>query len=212
MSPTRPCPACQAPLPAGAAFCTACGARLSDFSDSGPVPASRPGWLPWLLLFLLLNFCGLLALGAVFLWRESQPVSALPPLSPPTAQPPQAATAQPARASDPAPVSQPSLALAPGPAFASPTLPVPSPTPRLARAQISNEIYFAALRQSPGFRGKNDKTDVLAKVPAGEVVQILLSEPQSADGLSWWYVSWGGVSGWMADHTGSGKVILLFLP
>lgn len=212
MSPSTTCPACQARLPSGAAFCTTCGARLSDFSSSAPVPAPRPGWLPWVLLFLLLNFCGLLALGAVFLWKESQPSRSLPPLSLPTAQSPPAATAQPATRPEPSPVSSPPSALAPSPAFSSPTLPVSSPTPRLARAQISNEIYFAALRQSPGFRGKNDKTDVLAKVPAGEVVQILLSEPQSVDDLAWWYVSWGGVKGWMADHTGSGKVILLFLP
>lgn len=79
------------------------------------------------------------------------------------------------------------------------------------QAQISNEVYYAALRQSPGYSNKNNDVDLLANVPAGDIVQIL-GGPEQADGLNWWYVSWNGTTGWMADHTGSGKTILIFLP
>lgn len=80
-----------------------------------------------------------------------------------------------------------------------------------ARAQISNEVYFAALRQSPGYSNKNNDTDLLANVPAGDIIKIL-GGPKQADGLNWWNVSWNGITGWMADHTGSGKTIMIFLP
>lgn len=79
------------------------------------------------------------------------------------------------------------------------------------QAQISNEVYYAALRQSPGYSNKNNDIDLLANVPAGDIVQIL-DGPEQADGLNWWYVSWNGITGWMADHTGSGKTIMIFLP
>lgn len=79
------------------------------------------------------------------------------------------------------------------------------------QAQISNEVYFAALRQSPGYSNKNNDVDLLAEIPAGDIVQIL-GGPEQADGLDWWYVSWNGVTGWLADHTGSGKTIMIFMP
>lgn len=79
------------------------------------------------------------------------------------------------------------------------------------QAQISNEVYYAALRQSPGYSNKNNDIDLLANVPAGDIVQIL-DGPEQADGLNWWHVSWNGITGWMADHTGSGKTIMIFLP
>jgi len=78
------------------------------------------------------------------------------------------------------------------------------------QAQISNEIYFAALRKTPGYSNKNNDIDLLANVPAGATVQIL-GGPEQADGLNWWNVSWNGITGWMADHTGSGKTIMIFL-
>jgi hypothetical protein len=83
-------------------------------------------------------------------------------------------------------------------------------TSKPAQARISNEVYYAALRKSLGYSNKDD-TDVLASIPAGSTVQIL-SGPKTADGLNWWQVSWNGISGWIADHTGSGKTIMIFLP
>jgi hypothetical protein len=88
--------------------------------------------------------------------------------------------------------------------------PLPSNSSQSTQAQISNEVYFAALRQSPGYSNKDNTTDLLANVPAGDIVQIL-GGPKQADGLNWWNVSWNGISGWMADHTGSGKTIMIFL-
>ena len=87
-------------------------------------------------------------------------------------------------------------------------LPAPASS-QSSQALISNEISYAAIRQSPGYSNKNNDVDLLANVPAGAIVQIL-GGPEQADGLSWWNVSWNGTSGWMADHTGSGKVLLIF--
>lgn len=84
-------------------------------------------------------------------------------------------------------------------------------TTQATQAQISNEIYFVALRKTPGFSNKINETDILASVPAGAIVQIL-GGPEQADGENWWNVSWNGITGWMADHTSSGKTIMIFLP
>ncbi len=78
-------------------------------------------------------------------------------------------------------------------------------------AVISHEIYYVALRRSEGYRTKNDDVDIIYKIPAGERVKIL-DGPRRADGVDWWYVSWKTYKGWIADHTGSGKVILKFEP
>jgi hypothetical protein len=92
------------------------------------------------------------------------------------------------------------------------SVPVQPPVNSLTdtQAQISNEIYYAALRRSPGYSNKNNDVDLLANVPAGDIIQVL-GGPEQADGLNWWYVSWNGQTGWMSDHTGSGKTIMIFL-
>jgi hypothetical protein len=84
-------------------------------------------------------------------------------------------------------------------------------TPESARkyAEISDEIFEVNLRKSPGYKNKNDNIDVVVKIPTGEIVEIT-GESKSADGLTWWYVIWNGYEGWIADHTGSGKTILVF--
>jgi len=73
------------------------------------------------------------------------------------------------------------------------------------------DIHVANLRRTPGYVGKNDETDSLAEVSCGEIVE-LLGETSKADGLTWWKVQWNGYTGWIADHTGSGKIILDFTP
>lgn len=73
------------------------------------------------------------------------------------------------------------------------------------------DIYVANLRRTPGYVGKNDETDSLAEVSCGEIVE-LLGESSNVDGLTWWKVRWNGYTGWIADHTGSGKIILDFTP
>ena len=71
------------------------------------------------------------------------------------------------------------------------------------------QISFVNLRRTPGYTGKDDSVDSLYEVPCGETVE-LLGPTKKADGLTWWNVSWNGYTGWIADHTGSGKVILDF--
>lgn len=100
-----------------------------------------------------------------------------------------------------------------------PTL-LPSSTPRpiiltatdIPRryAQISSEVEEVNLRRSPGYITKTD-SDVIVKIPQGSKVQII-SGPEYADDLAWWYISWNGYEGWVADHTGSGRTILIFDP
>jgi len=84
-------------------------------------------------------------------------------------------------------------------------------TPDTARkyVEISDEIFEVYLRKSPGYKNKNANIDVVVKIPTGEIVEIT-GESKSADGLTWWYVIWNGYEGWIADHTGSGKTILVF--
>ena len=78
-------------------------------------------------------------------------------------------------------------------------------------AKISSEVVEVNLRSTPGYSNKNDAYDVIVKVPSGEIVEVL-DGPSKADGLSWWFVAWNGETGWMADHTGSGRAILLVIP
>ena len=78
-------------------------------------------------------------------------------------------------------------------------------------ARITGEVVEVNLRQSPGYVNKNDYLDVVAKIPAGALVEII-GGPQPQDGLNWWYVSWNGYAGWLADHTSSGREILDFHP
>lgn len=76
-------------------------------------------------------------------------------------------------------------------------------------ATISNEVYFVNLRRSPGYKNKDDNKDSIAEVPRGAIVTII-SGPEKADGLIWWYVEWKNNKGWIAEKTGSGKAILVF--
>lgn len=93
-----------------------------------------------------------------------------------------------------------------------PTLTVtPTATENLRKAQISEQVYYVALRRSPGYKTKNDDYDILAEIPAGQNV-VILDGPEIVDELSWWFVSWRGHQGWVAEKTGSGKIILIFDP
>ena len=87
---------------------------------------------------------------------------------------------------------------------------VPSPPNSSVRyAEISGEVDEVNLRKSPGYLSKNDRTDVVAEIPAGYTVEIL-DGPEKADDLLWWYVKWNGYKGWIAEQTGRGRKILVF--
>lgn len=77
-------------------------------------------------------------------------------------------------------------------------------------AQIScEEINKVNLRKSPGYINKNDNKDVIIEIPCGESLTFQM-ETKFVDELTWWKVDWKNYEGWVSDHTGSGKVILLF--
>jgi hypothetical protein len=57
--------------------------------------------------------------------------------------------------------------------------------------------------------GKNDNTDVLVKIPSGELVEII-GGPEEKDSLTWWKITWNGYEGWIAEHTASGREIIDF--
>ena len=94
---------------------------------------------------------------------------------------------------------------------------LPSKTPTAYEEQdksyvtisCAEDISQAALRKSPGYASKDDAVDIIYKVDCGQQL-LLLGDSQHADGLRWWKVSWNGYVGWMADHTGSGRTILVF--
>jgi len=94
-----------------------------------------------------------------------------------------------------------------------PTTSNPQTTPTIANlfAQISSELIEVNLRKSPGYVSKNDAIDVVVKIPGGALLEIL-DGPSSADNLEWWRVSWNGYEGWIAEKTGSGRMILFFEP
>jgi len=78
-------------------------------------------------------------------------------------------------------------------------------------ARISDEVEEVNLRRSPGYLNKNDDNDVIVKIPKGALVEIV-GGPTDKDNLTWWKVSWNGHEGWIADHTGNGRTIMIFNP
>lgn len=87
-------------------------------------------------------------------------------------------------------------------------------TPKIttfAEISCANKLYKVNLRRTPGYTNKDNSYDSLYEVPCGETVE-LLGDTEQADGLTWWHVEWNGYIGWIADHTASGKTILIFNP
>ncbi len=78
-------------------------------------------------------------------------------------------------------------------------------------AWISNEVPEVNLRRTPGYISKGDSQDVIVKIPSGAEVKII-DGPYDVDGLDWWRVSWEGYVGYVAEYTGAGRQILIFLP
>ena len=101
----------------------------------------------------------------------------------------------------------------------STSLPRPTSTPLFTKtstpqkyplAQIScaDNLFKVNLRRTPGFSNKSP-SDSIYEIPCGEYVE-LLGDTQNADGLKWWNIKWNSYIGWVADHTVSGKTILIF--
>lgn len=210
MPATRPCPYCHADLPREAQFCTHCGARLLSGVEAADWVGSLSTnerksrsfvWIGFAVGLVILLFCGAGFVGGLyFLQARTDTVSTH--LSLPT-EVEVTQLSVPSEVIDVAPSDIPTVTEIPS------TTVVPSIEENQRWAKISHEVYFAALRRSPGYIGKKDAQDILVEVPAGERVKIL-SGPEFVDGLNWWRVIWMGTEGWIAEHTGSGKVILIF--
>ena len=71
-----------------------------------------------------------------------------------------------------------------------------------------NVTYRAVrMRRSPGYVNKDDATDSLHYMEAGDAV-VVKGGPQIVDGLCWWLVAHQGFQGWMADHSQEGRLLL----
>lgn len=81
----------------------------------------------------------------------------------------------------------------------------------IAKISCADNLYRVNLRRTPGYVNKSDAADSIYEIPCGEYVE-LLGDTEYVDGLTWWKVEWNGHTGWVADHTASGKTILIFDP
>jgi hypothetical protein len=103
----------------------------------------------------------------------------------------------------------------PQPALATATLrPTRTPTSLsypVAVISCANKIYKVNLRRTPGYKNKDEATDSIYEIPCGESVE-LLGDKKEVDQLTWWKIRWNDYTGWVADHTASGKTILIFNP
>ena len=62
------------------------------------------------------------------------------------------------------------------------------------------------LRKTPGYLNKPN-SDRIGLVPSGAQLRII-GGPEQKDALTWWQVQWDDKSGWMAERTASGVLIL----
>ncbi|MBP7346584.1 MAG: hypothetical protein KA952_08605 [Sediminibacterium sp.] len=168
--------------------------------SSPPTPPSRSNISPilWIGLAVVLIFCFILTVSGVFAAIIGSGGTSNPSPVSSTIRPTSTKSYQAPRSTN-TPNSQSIL---------QPTTP-PKNSKRYAEISCA-EIHKVNLRRTPGYVGKNDN-DSLYEIPCGEFVE-LLGQTQKADGLTWWNVYWNGYTGWIADHTGSGKIILDFNP
>ena len=62
------------------------------------------------------------------------------------------------------------------------------------------------MRRTPGYLGKPN-SDRIGLVPAGQQLRVV-GGPEPKDNLVWWQVQWENKTGWMAENTASGVLIL----
>lgn len=64
------------------------------------------------------------------------------------------------------------------------------------------------IRQSPGYVGKDDSADTVQYLRKGDVVNVI-GGPVNKDGLCWWNVQHQAITGWSADHSTGGQLLLV---
>ena len=72
--------------------------------------------------------------------------------------------------------------------------------------RISGNIQTARMRRTPGYKGKSE-SDIVATLPSGTQI-VVVSGPEQADNLLWWYVRWNDAEGWVAEYDDHGIVII----
>jgi len=100
-------------------------------------------------------------------------------------------------------------------AFSVVSTPVPAPgTPSFncePGIQVGGTVNVAQravrMRRLPGYVNKNDATDSLHYMEAGDAL-VVRGGPQIVDGLCWWLVEHQGFQGWAADHSQEGRLLL----
>ena len=70
-----------------------------------------------------------------------------------------------------------------------------------------DNIFVIALRESPGLDAPKLNVSDVGGIRCGEIVEVS-NTYDIEDGIIWWRVTWNGYSGWMAERTSSGAIIL----
>jgi hypothetical protein len=98
-----------------------------------------------------------------------------------------------------------------------PTLPIPTgplPTKTFATGNVVVNAYTDPLnvRRSPGYTGKDNNSDIVAKLPRNAPV-VITEGPRQVDGLQWWRIAGAadgaGVDGWVAEIGPKGQRFLI---
>lgn len=63
------------------------------------------------------------------------------------------------------------------------------------------------MRQSPGYLGKNDTVDTVRYLEVGSSVNVR-GGPETVDNLCWWNLEYQGSSGWSANQSLGGELLL----
>lgn len=92
----------------------------------------------------------------------------------------------------------------------------PLPTKTFAAGNVVVNAYTDALnvRRSPGYSGKDNATDIVAKLPGNAPVMIA-EGPRQADDLQWWRIvgnvagGAGAIDGWVAEVGPKGQRFLI---
>lgn len=63
------------------------------------------------------------------------------------------------------------------------------------------------MRKSPGYAGKNDAEDTVHFLDVGSRVNVR-GGPDTVDNLCWWNLEFQGSSGWSANHSRDGELLL----